>query len=80
MAQDLIPPPSPAGRPEPESSESAGRIADGLWSGGEDVARPAHVETPGGEAPTPQAMRPIGRSPYRSRFGFVAVALVAVAL
>ena len=80
MAQDLIPPPSPAGRPEPESSESAGRIADGLWSGGEDVARPAHVETPGGETPAPQAVRPIGRSPYRSRFGFVAGALVAVAL
>ena len=36
---DLIPPPSPAGRPEPESSESAGRIAENLWLGGEERRR-----------------------------------------
>ena len=75
MAKDLIPPPSPAGRPEPESSESADRIAEGLWAGNR---RTAHV-APEEDAPA-AAERPLGPSRYRSRFGFVVGALIGVAL
>jgi len=79
MAKDLIPPPSPAGRPEPESTESAGRIAEGLWSGGEGAdRRPSHAP-PDGEAPD-AAAQPLAPSPYHSRFGFVVGALIGVAL
>jgi hypothetical protein len=78
MAKDLIPPPSPAGRPEPESSETAARIADGLWSGGESTR---HTELPApDEAPAAAAAAPPGPSPYRSRFGFVVGALIGVVL
>ena len=76
MATDLIPPPSPAGRPEPDSSESADRIAEGLWSGGERSPRRVSLPPPGGDATT----RPPVDSPYRSRFGFVVGALIGVAL
>jgi hypothetical protein len=77
MAKDLIPPRSPAGRPELESSESAGRIADGLWSGGERAAPTAPPEA----EPDPTSAAPaLPRSPYRSRFGFVVGALIGVAL
>jgi hypothetical protein len=74
MAKDLIPPPSPAGRPEPETSESQARIAAGLWSGRERAADapPVADEAPAA-APAP------GPSPYRSRFGFVVGALIGVA-
>jgi hypothetical protein len=78
MAQDLIPPPSPAGRPEPESSETAERVADGLWSGGESTRR---AELPAAEEPpAAAAAAPLGASPYRSRFGFVVGALIGVVL
>jgi hypothetical protein len=78
MAKDLIPPPSPAGRPEPSSSENAERIAAGLWSSGE-AARPD--APPGAEAePAPAAAAPLGPSPYRPRFGFVTGALIGVVL
>ena len=80
MAKDLIPPPSPAGRPEPESSESAGRIADGLWSGGEPVARRQRPPATRADVAAAAAPLPPGRSPYRARFGLVVGALVAVAL
>lgn len=40
MAHDLIPPPSPAGRPEPDSSEKHARRAGGLWAGGAEVGEP----------------------------------------
>jgi hypothetical protein len=75
MAKDLIPPPSPAGRPEPESSESHERVAENLWLGGEREVRPppAHEEAPA------VAAAPVGASPYRSRFGFVIGALIGVA-
>jgi hypothetical protein len=79
MAKDLIPPPSPAGRPEPESSESAGRIAEGLWSGGEEAARAPAQPYGEGDAPDAVAAAP-AESPYRSRFGFVVGALIGVAL
>jgi hypothetical protein len=76
MAKDLIPPPSPAGRPELESSDSVGRIAEGLWAGGE-----RHVPDfpPEGE-PAAAAVRPLGPSPYRSRFGFIVGALIGIAI
>ena len=76
MATDLIPPPSPAGRPEPESSESAGRIAAHLWSGGEVSPRRVSVPPPAHAAATTAPAPP----PYRSRFGFIVGALFGVAL
>jgi hypothetical protein len=76
MAKDLIPPPSPAGRPEPESSQTAARIAEGLWSGGEQPARRLSSAPPDGEP----VAAPLAPSPYRSRFGFVVGALIGVAL
>jgi hypothetical protein len=75
MAKDLIPPPSPAGRPELESSETQARIAQGLWSGGE---RPAPAAPPEEDEPA-AAAAPLPPSPYRSRFGFVVGALLGVA-
>ena len=79
MAKDLIPPPSPAGRPEPESTESAGRIAEGLWSGGDAPIRRSTQSSPGAEEPDAAAAAPV-HSPYRSRFGFVVGALLGVVL
>jgi hypothetical protein len=79
MAEDLIPPPSPAGRPEPESSESADRIAESLWSGGEGADRRSSQPAPDGEPPEPAEPR-LAPSPYHSRFGFVIGALIGVAL
>jgi hypothetical protein len=79
MAKDLIPPPSPAGRPEPESSESAARIAAGLWSGGHDGTRRASEAEPDAEAPG-TAARSLPPSPFRPRFGFVVGALIGIAL
>ena len=79
MAADLIPPPSPGGRPEPESSDNTGRIAEGLWAGGEEVTRPVNRPATDGAAPQP-ASRPLGRSAYRARFGFVIGALIGTAL
>jgi hypothetical protein len=76
MAKDLIPPPSPAGRPEPESSDTHSRIAEGLWSGAE---RPAEEPAPAEEAPAAAPAAPPGPSPYRSRFGFIVGALIGVA-
>ena len=77
MAKDLIPPPSPAGRPEPESSDNAERIAAGLWSGGEPNA-----QAESGAPPEVEEHRaaPLPPSPYRSRFGFIVGALIGVAL
>jgi hypothetical protein len=79
MAKDLIPPPSPAGRPEPESSASAGRIAAGLWSVGETSEHAGSLPPPDGE-PAPATPAPAVESPYRSRFGFALGALIGVAL
>jgi len=76
MAGDLIPPPSPAGRPEPESSESSARIAESLWSGGGASASRASEEPPRAAA----GARPPAPSPFRSRFGFVVGALIGIAL
>jgi hypothetical protein len=78
MARDLIPPPSPAGRPEPESSETAARIADGLWSGGEGTPR-ADAQAPASAPAPPPAPAPRA-SAYHARFGFVIGALIGVVL
>ena len=78
MAKDLIPPPSPAGRPEPESGETIERIRDGLWSGGETGER---LERPADElASEPAAPARPGPSKYRSRFGFIVGALIGVVI
>jgi hypothetical protein len=69
VARDLIPPPSPAGRPEPESSEKK------PWGGEEPpVVAPAKQEAP---PPPPQPRVP---APYRPRFGFILGAVIGVAL
>jgi hypothetical protein len=94
MAHDLIPPPSPAGRPEPDSSEKQRRERPegGLWSGGEEEAArlrpaaalaaddPATASGPAREEAAALAATPVGPSPYRSRFGFVLGALIGVAI
>jgi hypothetical protein len=77
MAKDLIPPPSPAGRPEPASTESAERIAEGLWSGGE---QPAEVPSAEREPAATTAKAPPGPSPFHARFGFAVGALIGVVL
>ena len=80
MASDLIPPPSPAGRPEPDSSEKAAqdRERGGLW-GGSEPERPAAVAAAHAEDDAP-APAPQLQTRYRSRFGFVLGTLIGVAL
>ena len=73
MAGDLIPPPSPAGRPEPDSSEKQKRARE--WGGSEPVAAAAAEPDPAPAAPVAP-----GPSPYRPRFGFVLGALIGIAL
>jgi hypothetical protein len=74
MAGDLIPPPSPAGRPEPDSTEKLRR--EGLWAAGEDG--PAAVQADPEPPPEPQG--PLPESPYRPRFGFLTGALIGIAI
>ena len=64
MARDLIPPPSPAGRPSPDPEP---------WAAEEERADRALEPA---EAPAP----PSGPSPFRSRFGFVLGALAGIAV
>ena len=90
MAGDLIPPPSPAGKPTPDGQESgaaerrekdAAPAAGGLWSAVEperdDVVVAAH---PDDDAPAAAAdpLRAAGPVPerFRARFGFLTGALV----
>ena len=79
MAKDLIPPPSPAGRPDPESSETAARTAEGLWSAGESGTHRPVLEAAEPEA-VAESPRSYGPSPYRSRFGFVVGALIGIVI
>ena len=74
MAGDLIPPRSPAGRPEPDSTEKLRR--EGLWAAGEDGPVPVQAEA----APAPEPERALPESPYRPRFGFITGALIGVAI
>jgi len=78
MAGDLIPPPSPAGRPEPDSSEKAAREAGGLWAA--DAQAPADPVEAAVEETTPEPPRAYVEPPFRARFGFVLGALIGVAL
>jgi hypothetical protein len=64
MAGDLIPPPSPAGRPTPDTAAPA--------------ARAAGDEPPPVPAAEPSA--PLGESPFRTRFGFLWGVLAGVAV
>jgi hypothetical protein len=93
VADDLIPPPSPAGRPgaglpEREPARLPPGPADdrgggGLWAGepraGGVAGRgePVQARDEPAEPPPPEPLPP---SPYRPRFGFVAGALVGVAV
>lgn len=70
MARDLIPPPSPAGRPEPETSRGTFSKSELLRTDAEQQALL--------EATTP--VEPLAESRYRSRFGFVLGALVGLGL
>ena len=79
MAGDLIPPPSPAGRPEPDSSEKAARASAGLWAADEGKA-PADPVAAAVEETTPEPERPAVEPPFRGRFGFVLGALIGVAI
>jgi hypothetical protein len=78
MAGDLIPPPSPAGRPEPDSSDKAARADRGLWSA--DGAAPADPVAAAVQETAPEPARPQAEPPFRARFGFVLGALIGVAL
>ena len=62
MARDLIPPPSPAGRPEPD----APRLV-------ELPPEPAAASATG-----PREREPVGPSPFRNRFGFLLGALAGI--
>jgi hypothetical protein len=61
VARDLIPPPSPAGRPSPDPERH----------------EPVSLEEVAEAASQP---RPVGPSPFRARFGFVAGALAGCAV
>jgi hypothetical protein len=75
VADDLIPPPSPAGRPEPDSSDRVDRdrrdSGGGLWLGrSADADRVAmrRASAPARDAGAPVAGAPAGppaESPYR---------------
>jgi hypothetical protein len=68
MAPDLIPPPSPAGKPPPDGD--AEDRADAA------LAEAAHSPRPR----EPEAAGPGGRAPFRSRFGFLWGALAGIAV
>ena len=64
MARDLIPPPSPAGRPEPD----APRLIE------------LPPEEPAESAGGAKRAAPVGPSPFRNRFGFVVGALAGIVI
>ncbi len=91
MAKDLIPPPSPAGRPSGDADaererarerEEARRRQGGLWSrSSQPEATAAVVEDmrdDGGPDPEPTAATV--ESPYRSRFGLALGALIGIGI
>jgi hypothetical protein len=79
MAKDLIPPPSPAGRPTGEPGQSP-KVDPGAKP---SLFHPVDEPVIGAE-PEPEAANaapaPAAPSPYRSRFGFVLGALIGVGL
>jgi hypothetical protein len=79
MAHDLIPPPSPAGRPTGEPGQSPKVDPGAKPSLFHPVDEPALPPPPEPVAePAPAA--PSAPSPYRSRFGFLLGALIGVGL
>jgi hypothetical protein len=79
MAQDLIPPPSPAGRPTGEPGQSPKVDPGAKPSLFHPVDEPAIGAEPEPEAPAAPSAPP-APTPYRSRFGFVLGALIGVGL
>jgi hypothetical protein len=69
MAGDLIPPPSPAGRPERAGSDSGHELRSG-----------AAPEPPAATADPVEPRRARGPAPFRARFGFVFGALAGIAV
>jgi hypothetical protein len=88
MARDLIPPPSPAGRPSGDAEAERERAREreaarrkqgaGLWSRShqEDPVADVAQELEAAEEPAPAK----ADSPYRSRFGLVLGALIGIAI
>jgi hypothetical protein len=79
MAHDLIPPPSPAGRPTGEPGSSP-KVDPGAKP---SLFHPVDEPVIGSAEPDPVAEQPAGPrppSPYRSRFGFLLGALIGVGL
>jgi hypothetical protein len=89
VARDLIPPPSPAGKPPPDPQAPGlppGPATQGgegeLWAGGRGaLAPPPPPRERRREVPPPAAVAvgPVGPSPFRGRFGLVTGALVGLA-
>jgi hypothetical protein len=77
MAHDLIPPPSPAGRPTGEPGQAPPDPSEKP-----SLFRPApeEIPPPPPEAAAAEPPRPAGPPPYRSRFGFLLGALIGVGL
>ena len=87
MAKDLIPPPSPAGRPSGDADaererarerEESRRRQGGLWSHTGEADPVGDVVQEIEAAEEPPAAR--ADSPYRSRFGLVLGALIGIAV
>jgi F0F1-type ATP synthase assembly protein I len=81
VADDLIPPPSPAGRPTPDGgARSDLREAPVHEPSAEDLVLAVRPD----DAPPPEAEREasdaVGESPYRSRFGLIMGALIGIGL
>ena len=79
MAKDLIPPPSPAGRPTGEPGQSPKVDPGAKPSLFHPVDEPVIGAEPEPEVPA-AAPGPAVPTPYRSRFGFVLGALIGVGL
>jgi hypothetical protein len=87
VAKDLIPPPSPAGRPSGDAEaererarerEESRRRQGGLWSHTSEADPVTDVAQDIQAAEEPPPAR--GDSPYRSRFGLVLGALIGIAI
>ena len=88
MAKDLIPPPSPAGRPSGDAEaererarerEEAKRRQGSLWSRSTEADDPVAEAAEMGAAASDDAP-PKVESPFRSRFGLVLGALLGIAI
>ncbi|MEO8688483.1 MAG: hypothetical protein ABI611_09725 [Solirubrobacteraceae bacterium] len=96
MARDLIPPPSPAGRPSGdadaererarEREESRQKQKSGLWHRSPEAEATTHpgagalAATDAGTAPTAEVKRSRADTPFRSRFGLLLGALLGLGI